>query len=169
MAAACAVFLELCGLSAQTLRVDIAALQRISKFLRVQEQRDWASSTVTKHPQDISAIVSSLGRALIEEYSIKGTRNSPGQPAKLPTKRNKGLTTTLQMLEKATLVDYGLKFADGTSGSWLLNAKGNGAELRELQRSLSEKWSLVTAFCRGHKLPLSTTYLETLARDNDWV
>lgn len=167
--AACSLFLELCGVSAQMLRVDIAVLQRIAKYLRVKEQRDWASSTGTNQPQVKLPSTVSLVRALTEEYATHSIKYPVGDLSKSKSKSHTGLITTLQMLEKATLSDYIPKTIDGTPGSWLSNAAGNGDELRELQRSLSEQWSLVTAFCRGHGLPLSTTYLVVLARDNDWV
>lgn len=169
IAAACSLFLELCGVSAQMLRVDIAALQRIAKYLRAKEQRDWASSTGTNLSQEKSSSIISLVRALTDEYGTNTSTTFGTESPKSECKSNAGLATTLQMLEQATLMEYDSKTANGTSGSWLLNAAGNGDEFRELQRSLSEQWSLVTAFCRGHELPLSTTYLVTLARKNDWV
>lgn len=167
--AACSLFLELCGVSAQLLRVDVAALQRIAKYLRAKEQRDWASSTGTNQSQERSSSIVSLVRALADEYDTNTITTFGTQSSKSKSKSNTGLATALQMLEQAILMDYGSKTSTGTSGSWLLNAAGNGDEFRESQRSLSEQWSLITAFCRGHELPLSTTYLLTLARDNDWV
>ncbi|CAA6664133.1 unnamed protein product [Spirodela intermedia] len=40
---------------------------------------------------------------------------------------------------------------------------------RKQQEADSKHWSLVTEFCRMHRLPLSTKYLALLAKDNDWV
>lgn len=151
------------------LRVDIAALQRISKYLRVKEQREWASSTGTNQSRERSFSIVSLVKALTDECGTNTITTFGTRSSKSKSKFNAGLATTLQMLEQATMMEYGSKTANGTSGSWLLNAAGNGDEFRELQQSSSEQWSLVTAFCRGHELPLSTTFLVTLARDNDWV
>jgi len=151
------------------LRVDIAALQRISKYLRAKEQREWASSTGTNQSREWSSSILSLVKALTDEYATNTITTFGTQSSKSKSKSNAGLATTLQMLEQATLMEYASKTGNETWGSWLLNAAGNGDEFRELQRSTSEQWSLVTAFCRGHELPLSTKYLVTLARDNDWV
>jgi hypothetical protein len=94
---ACVSFLELCGLSAQLLQVDVAALNRITTYFK--EQGHGADS----------------------------------------------LSAGLQRLKSRKY--EGLDYA----------------------RSMSERWSLVTSFCRGHQLPLSTTYLAAIARYNDYV
>lgn len=151
------------------LRVDVAALQRISRYLRAKEQREWASSTGTNQSLERSYSISSFVKALTEEYGTNNITTSSTRSSKSMSKSNAGLAATLQMLEQATLMEYGSKSANRTSGSWQLNAAGSGNEARVFQQFSSEQWSLVTAFCRGHELPLSTTYLVNLARDNDWV
>ncbi|CAK9198622.1 unnamed protein product [Sphagnum troendelagicum] len=168
--ASCVCFLELCGLSAHLLQVDVAALRRIAKYLQDQNSEvlppDVQGSTpMTKVYR--ADVVGSLSQALADEYTSAGIGmlSGKGFASQRPCKV---YTRILQLLEK-TLEYEGPKKVENTAGTWLLNAVGDGTELRAVQRSMSERWSLVTAFCRGHQLPLSTTYLAALARDNDWV
>jgi hypothetical protein len=95
--AACVSFLELCGLSAQLLQVDVAALNRITSYFKEQG------------------------------YGVDS------------------LSAGLQRLKSRKYEGF------------------------DYARSMSEHWSLVTSSCRGHQLPLSTTYLATIARYNDYV
>ncbi|XP_024514946.1 spatacsin [Selaginella moellendorffii] len=69
----------------------------------------------------------------------------------------------LEHLERASMT------GEDANGLWLKTGEGNGQELRTSQMSMSERWSLVTAFCRVHHLALSTVYLTHLAGDDDWV
>jgi spatacsin len=168
--ASCVCFLELCGLSAHLLQVDVAALCRIAKYLQDQNSEGLppdvqGSTPMTKVYR--ADVVGSLSQALADEYTSAGIGmlSGKGFASRRPCKV---YTRILQLLEK-TLEYEGPKKVENTAGTWLLNAVGDGTELRAVQRSMSERWSLVTAFCRGHQLPLSTTYLAALARDNDWV
>lgn len=171
--ASCAFLLELCGLSASTLRIDIAALRRISSFYKSAENNHYRQlsprgSVFRPAPVEVD-ITESLARALADDYlhkcssSImrKGDRNSSvfNQPSR-------ALLLVLQNLEKASL-----SFPSNgvTCGSWLLSGNGDGADLRSQQKATSQHWQLVTAFCQLHNIPLSTKYLAVLARDNDWV
>ncbi|KDP35278.1 hypothetical protein JCGZ_09437 [Jatropha curcas] len=150
LVASCAFLLELCGLSVSMLRVDIAALRRISSFHKLNQN--------------------SLARSLADEY----LRKDSASDAKLKRatgflsseRSSRALMLVLQHLEKASLPGM----MDGrTSGSWLLTGNGDGAELRAYQKAASQRWNLVKVFCQMHQLPLSTKYLAVLARDNDWV
>lgn len=170
--AACASFLELCGLPAQLLQVDVAALSRISSYINNHDHKD---VSIHLKPQEAAAgkhskgdMMKGLVQGLAEEYTTSGTGILSG---KLVTnsRSRKLLMVILQLLENASLSCDGLKELESNAGAWLMNGVGDGAELRAVQRSMSERWSLVTAFCRGHQLPLSTTYLATIARFNDWV
>ncbi|XP_010431915.1 PREDICTED: uncharacterized protein LOC104716225 isoform X1 [Camelina sativa] len=176
LVASCAFLLELCGLSASMLRIDVASLRRISSFYKSNDNVDMAQQKSLKgsmfHAVSSEGdLMGSLARALANEYaypdissvskqkynpnSISGTQ--PGLP----------LMLVLHHLEQASLPAVG---ADRkTSGYWLLTGDGDGSELRSQQTSASLHWSLVTLFCQMHKIPLSTKYLAILARDNDWV
>ncbi|XP_028755143.1 uncharacterized protein LOC114714558 isoform X1 [Neltuma alba] len=171
LVASCAFLLELCGLSASMLDVDIAALKRISSFYKSSEHNDNLRQLSAKgsifhaisHEGDVTK---SLARALADEYMHKGSleiSNKAGGPSKQPSR---ALMLVLHHLEKASIP----RVVDGNScGSWLLSGNGDGFELRSQQKSASQHWSLVTNFCRMHLLPLSTKYLAMLARDNDWI
>ena len=159
--AACVSFLELCGLSAQLLQVDVAALNRITSYLKEQGHGESGKYEGLDYAR-------SLARALAEEYATAGLGVLNGKVS-ANQRPWKALLILLPLLEKATLRHDALKKVQSNAGAWLMNGVGDGNELRSLQRSMSERWSLVTAFCRGHQLPLSTTYLATIARYNDWV
>ncbi|KAK4264830.1 hypothetical protein QN277_025955 [Acacia crassicarpa] len=171
LVASCAFLLELCGLSASMLHVDVAALKRISSFYKSSECNDNLRQLSPKgsvfhamsHEGDVT---NSLARALADEYLHKdslGNSNKAGSPSKQPSR---ALMLVLHHLEKASVP----REVDGNScGSWLLSGNGDGFELRSQQKSASQHWSLVTNFCRMHLLPLSTKYLAMLARDNDWI
>lgn len=168
--ASCALLLELCGLSASILRIDIAALRRISSFYKSNDNNPYKQLS----PKDNAFyskslevnITESLARALADDYRHdyvmeKGDKNygTSNQPTR-------ALMLVLQHLEKASLP----LLSDGmTCGSWLLTGNGDGADLRSQQKVASERWHLVTVFCQMHNIPLSTKYLAILARDNDWV
>lgn len=175
LVASCAFLLELCGLSASMLRVDIAALRRISSFYK--------SSEYTEHYRQLSPkgsvlhavshevdITNSLARALADHYTChdgSSIVNQKGNPYSVSSKRlPRALMLVLQHLEKVSLPSV----ADGkTCGAWLFSGIGDGAELRSRQKAASQHWNLVTIFCQMHQIPLSTKYLGFLARDNDWV
>ncbi|XP_057972244.1 uncharacterized protein LOC131160497 isoform X2 [Malania oleifera] len=176
LVSSCAFLLELCGLSASMLRVDIAALRRISSFYKSTSQHaehyrqlspKSSAFHAVSHEGDITY---SLARALADDYlhndgaSIMkhgGSLNSVS--SKQPSR---ALMLVLQHLEKVSLP----LMADGrTCGSWLLNGIGDGTELRSQQKVVSQHWNLVTVFCQMHQIPLSTKYLAVLAKDNDWV
>ncbi|CAI9109170.1 OLC1v1008939C1 [Oldenlandia corymbosa var. corymbosa] len=175
LVASCALLLELCGLSASILQIDIAALRRISSFYESDEHK---KPTIQLPPKGSALhtksregdIAESLARALADDYLRNSYSNSEKQrdpknsgTAKFPSR---ALIMVLQHLERASLP----AFADGmTCGSWLMTGSGDGAELRSQQKAASQKWNLVTVFCQLHQMPLSTKYLACLARDNDWV
>ncbi|KAJ8769555.1 hypothetical protein K2173_005158 [Erythroxylum novogranatense] len=175
LVASCAFLLELCGLSASMLRVDVAALRRISSFYKLKEKNDKFSQFSPKgstfhlmsHEGDM---VESLAQSLADEYlhadrpndaKLKRSVNS------LTSKQSsRALMLILQNLEKASLP---VMMEGNTCGSWLLTGCDDGTELRAQQKVASQYWSLVTIYCQMHQLPLSTKYLALLARDNDWV
>ncbi|KAI5588074.1 hypothetical protein BDE02_05G071700 [Populus trichocarpa] len=175
LVSSCAFLLELCGLSASMLHVDVSALRRISSFYKSSENNEKYSQISPKGSafQAVSHggnVVESLARSLADEYlhkdrvtnsKLKGTSNSfAGKQS------SRALMLVLQHLEKASLP---LMMDGKTCGSWLLTGIGDGTELREKQKVASQYWNLVTLFCQMHQLPLSTKYLTVLARDNDWV
>lgn len=175
LVASCALLLELCGLSASILQIDVAALRRISSFYK---SGDHGNQTVelsprgsAVHTKSIEAdVTESLARALADDYLRNESSSSAKQrdlqnnvTGKLPTR---ALMMVLQHLEKASLPVFA---AGMTCGSWLATGCGDGTELRSQQKAASEKWNLVTVFCQMHQMPLSTRYLACLARDNDWV
>ncbi|KAL5555832.1 hypothetical protein UlMin_038068 [Ulmus minor] len=173
LVASCAFLLELCGLSASMLRVDIAALRRISSYYKSSVnnengQRSAMDSAFLAVSRE-GDIVESLARALSDEYLHQGSTSTVKQKGTVKStgrKSSRALPLVLQHLEKASLP----LLVDGkTCGSWLLNDNGDGIELRSQQKAASQKWNLVTVFCQLHQLPLSTKYLAVLARDNDWV
>lgn len=174
LVASCAFLLELCGLSAYMLRIDIAALRRISSFYKSNAHFDYIQllpkglAYDSKLPED--DIAYSLGRVLADDYvnhDSAGIMYKNEGIGSITTKRpSRALMLVQQHLEKASLP----LLTDGmTCGSWLLSGNGDGAELRSQQKDASLYWSLVTTFCRVHQIPLSTNYLALLARDNDWV
>ncbi|KAJ7945315.1 Spatacsin [Quillaja saponaria] len=175
LVASCAFLLELCGLSASMLRVDVVTLRRIASFCKSREQNEnlWQFSPkgsifhAISHEGDVTE---SLARALADDYSRKdstGFATEKGTSKSYASKRpSRALTLVLHHLEKASFPQM---VGGSTCGSWLLSGNGDGTELRSQQKAASQYWSLVTVFCRIHQLPLSTKYLAVLARDNDWV
>ncbi|KAL6848044.1 hypothetical protein ACP4OV_022172 [Aristida adscensionis] len=175
LVASCMFLLELCGLCANMLRLDIAALRRIScyyKSAQLNKQCELSSQQspelhVHSHGADVAL---ALARALAEDYvqsdhlhvldqnqtSRAPKREQPSQP----------LIAILQHLEKASLpsLDEGR-----TCGFWLLTGVGDASLYRLQQNEASQHWGLVTEFCQAHHLPPSTKYLSLLANDNDWV
>lgn len=174
LVASCAFLLELCGLSASMLRVDVAALRRITSYYKstgsnenLRQLPQEAMFHPVSHEGDVTGI---LARALADEYlhqdgssiakkkepwsSITGGKSSPA------------LTRIMHYLEKASLP---LMVYGKTCGFWLSTGNGDGIELRSQQKAASQHWNLVNIFCQMHLLPLSTKYLSLLARDNDWV
>uniref|UniRef100_A9U2Z6 Predicted protein n=1 Tax=Physcomitrium patens TaxID=3218 RepID=A9U2Z6_PHYPA len=170
--AACVTFIELCGLSAQLLQVDVAVLSRISFYIRDQEHKDGSlnlgSQEIAANEYARAVLMRSLVEGLAEEYTNAGIGILNGKVV-ANTRPREPLMAILRLLEKSSLNHDGLKKLESNAGAWLMNGVGDGAELRTVQRSMSSRWSLVTAFCRGHQLPLSTTYLATIARYNDWA
>ncbi|XP_022132627.1 protein DDB_G0268328 isoform X2 [Momordica charantia] len=175
LVASCAFLLELCGLSASMLRVDVAALRRIYSFYNSGQSfenfRQLSPKGSAFHPVPLeSDKIGTLAQALADEYlhqesssvtKPKGSSNS-APPKRCP----QVLLFVLQNLEEVSLSQV----VNGNScGSWLLSGKGDGTELRNKQKAASHHWNFVTVFCRMHRLPLSSKYLALLARDNDWV
>ncbi|KGN48416.1 uncharacterized protein LOC101206379 [Cucumis sativus] len=175
LVASCAFLLELGGLSASMLRVDVAALRRISTFYKSGQSfenfRQLSPKGSAFHPVPLeSDKIENLARALADEYlhqESSGVKRSKGSSDSEPPKRCPHvLLFVLQHLEEVSLPQV----VDGNScGSWLSSGKGDGTELRNQQKAASHYWNLVTVFCRMHSLPLSSKYLALLARDNDWV
>lgn len=157
------------------LRVDVAALRRISSFYQFSKngeshkQLSPKSSAFYALPHD-GDITQSLARALADEYLHEDCANKPrqkGSHSSIASARPfRALLLVLQHLEKASLP---MMLDRKTCGSWLLTGNGDGTELRSQQKAASQHWDLVTVFCQMHQLPLSTKYLAVLARDNDWV
>uniref|UniRef100_A0A2N9FSI1 Spatacsin C-terminal domain-containing protein n=1 Tax=Fagus sylvatica TaxID=28930 RepID=A0A2N9FSI1_FAGSY len=175
LVASCTFLLELCGLSASMLRIDISALRRISSFYKSTEINENFRQLSPKgsafHATSLeSDITQSLSRALADDYlhQDSASKTKPkGTPNSVTSKRgSRALMLVLQHLEKASLP---VMVEGNTCGSWLLSGNGNGTELRSQQKAASQHWNLVTVFCQMHRLPLSTKYLAVLARDNDWV
>ena len=180
LVASCAFLLELCGLSASMVRVDIAALRRISAYYKASENNENARQLSPKNSAFHAVsregdVIESLARALPDQYLHKDIASIAKQ--KVTSKKeilsslsgrqsSRALMLVLQHLEKVSLP----VMVDGkTCGSWLLSGNGDGIELRSQQKAASQHWNLVTMFCQMHQLPLSTKYLAVLARDNDWV
>ncbi|CAL4895148.1 unnamed protein product [Urochloa decumbens] len=175
LVASCIFLLELCGLCANMLRLDIAALRRISSYYKSVQQNKHFDLPSPKgpelHVQSHGAdIVPALARALAEDYVqsdhlhvLEQTQTSMA-PKREQTPQP--LISILQHLEKASLpsLDEGK-----TCGFWLLTGVGDASLYRSQQNEASQHWNLVTEFCQAHHLPLSTKYLALLANDNDWV
>ncbi|KAJ8447051.1 hypothetical protein Cgig2_033620 [Carnegiea gigantea] len=172
LVASCAFLLELCGLSASILRVDVAALNRIHSFYKsnlTEQQKQLLSNGATLHSASSDATVAdSLAQALADYYlrSENGLIKREGTQKPVPQQQPSPLMVVLQHLEKASILMSG---GEKTCGSWLLCGEGDGNELRSQQKAASQHWKLVTVFCQMHQLPFSTVYLASLARDNDWV
>ncbi|KAK7399453.1 hypothetical protein VNO78_10635 [Psophocarpus tetragonolobus] len=171
LVAACGFLLELCGLSANKMHIDIAVLKRISSFYKYNENNENLRQLSPKgsvfhaisHQGDVTE---SLARALADEYLRKDSRVIATETGSINKHPSRALILVLHHLEKASIP----RLADGeTYGSWLLSGKGDGNELRSQRKAASQHWSLVTNFCRLHQLLLSTKYLAVLARDNDWI
>lgn len=158
------------------LRVDVAALRRISSFYKSTEYNEnykhlspkGSAFHAVSREGDFTV---SLARALVDDYkhhdkfSVTMQNGAPGKVA--ASKRpSRALQAVLQHLEKASLP---LLVEGRTCGSWLSSGSGDGTEFRHQQKVASQHWNLVTAFCQMHHLPQSTKYLSILANDNDWV
>ncbi|RZC55256.1 hypothetical protein C5167_014133 [Papaver somniferum] len=177
LVASCAFLLELCGLSASMLRIDVAALRRISSFYKSSEYNEHFQHFSPKGSAFHAApregdITVSLAQALADDYmhyDSSGTADQeeiPNIGVTASKRSSRAILAVLQHLEKASVP----LMAEGeTCGSWLLSGSGDGAEFRSQQKAASQHWSLVTAFCQMHQIPLSTKYLSVLAKDNDWV
>lgn len=166
LVAAASSFLELCGFPAAMLRVDVAALSRISSFCK---QKGLADIHVDSSIIQESDPAGSLARLLADEYREAGLAilSLQKKNTSLTGKLSRTLVTVLQILEKASLPLPVEK--DVSAGASLFSGMYDGSELRRQQCVSSERWSLVTTFCNVHQLPISTVYLIMLARDNDWV
>lgn len=176
LVSSCCFFLELCGLSASMLRVDIAALRQISSYYNNSVEHNARYDHVSPKSSAFYAVshgghfTVSLARALADDYihhdhlNITKKRDVPSSDFK--DKPSLALMTVLHHLEKASLP---LATEGSTCGSWLLSGSGDGLEFRSRQKESSQQWSLVTTFCQMHHLPLSTRYISLLAKDNDWV
>ncbi|PIN26879.1 hypothetical protein CDL12_00372 [Handroanthus impetiginosus] len=173
LVASCAFLLELCGLSASILRIDIAALRRISSFYKSADnnycgQLSPRGSVFCPVPVEVD-VTESLARALADDYLHKcsaGIIQKGDNNKNICNQPSRALLLVLQHLEKASLP---LPFNGVTCGSWLSSGIGDGTALRSQQKATSQHCQLVTAFCQMHNIPLSTKYLAVLARDNDWV
>ncbi|KAF0916073.1 hypothetical protein E2562_000693 [Oryza meyeriana var. granulata] len=175
LVASCTFLLELCGLCANVLRLDIAALQRISSYYKSFQQNKQCEMSsprspglhVLSHGADIAP---TLARALAEDYVQSDHLHvlEQKQPSKDPKREHPSqpLKVILHHLEKASLpvLEEGR-----TCGFWLLSGIGDASLYRTQQNEASQHWNLVTEFCQAHYLPLSTKYLALLANDNDWV
>ncbi|XP_043696644.1 uncharacterized protein LOC122647289 isoform X2 [Telopea speciosissima] len=175
LVSSCTFLLELCGLSASMLRVEIAALRRISSFY---ESNDYNEHSKHLSPKGSAfhvvshegGIAGSLAQALADDYlhsDIASTMKQKNAKSRTGYKNPlRALMAVLQHLERASLP----LMVDGkTCGSWLLSGNGNGTEYRSQQKAASQHWDLVTTFCQMHQIPQSTKYLAALAKDNDWV
>jgi spatacsin len=175
LVASCTFLLELCGMCANMLRLDIAALQRISSYYGlVQQNKKYELSSqsspglhVLSHGADIAP---ALARALADDYvqsdhlHVLEQKQNSGVPKK--EQPSQPLIAILEHLERASLplLDEGR-----TCGFWLFSGIGDASVYRSQQNEASQHWNLVTEFCQTHHLPLSTKYLALLANDNDWV
>ncbi|KAI3930736.1 hypothetical protein MKX01_037182, partial [Papaver californicum] len=117
-------------------------------------------------------ITVSLAQALADDYMHCDSSGSADQEeiskigVTASKRSSRAVLAVLQHLEKASTP----LMAEGeTCGSWLLSGSGDGAAFRSQQKAASQHWSLVTAFCQMHQIPLSTKHLSVLAKDNDWV
>ncbi|RLN30060.1 uncharacterized protein C2845_PM05G27470 [Panicum miliaceum] len=175
LVASCIFLLELCGLCANILRLDIAALRRMSSYYKSVQQNKHFDLSSPRTPElhvqsDGADIAPALARALAEDYVqsdhlhvLEQTQTSMAPKREQTPQR---LIAILQHLEKASLpsLDEGK-----TCGFWLLTGVGDASLYRSQQNEASQHWNLVTEFCQAHHLPLSTKYLALLANDNDWV
>lgn len=176
LVASCSFLLELCGVPATLLRVDVAVLWRISSYYS-SIRHNTLYGHVSPRGSAIHAvphegdIMLSIVQALADNYMHNDYHNILEQKhssSKVPNGKqpSRSLMTVLQHLEKASLplIDEGK-----TCGYWLSSGYGDGHEFRSHQKDASLHWKLVTEFCHMHQLPLSTKYLALLAADNDWV
>lgn len=175
LVASCIFLLELCGLCANMLRLDIAALRRISSYYKSVQENKHVDLSPPRGPElhvqsHGAGIAPALARALAEDYVqsdhlhvLEQTQTSMA-PKREQTQYP--LISILQHLEKASLPSL----EEGkTCGFWLLTGVGDASLYRSQQNEASQHWNLVTEFCQAHYLPLSTKYLALLANDNDWV
>ncbi|RVW55231.1 hypothetical protein CK203_067014 [Vitis vinifera] len=142
------LYLGMNPLWASMLRIDIAALRRISSFYK--------SSEYTEHYRQLSPkgsalhavshevdITNSLAQALADDYvghDGSSIVKQKGTPNSVTSKRpSRALMLVLQHLEKVST--------------------------KSCKSALESSYS----FCQMHQIPLSTKYLGLLARDNDWV
>ncbi|KAK8673759.1 hypothetical protein V6N13_112074 [Hibiscus sabdariffa] len=171
LVSSCAFLLELCGLSASMLRLDVASLRRISFFYKSIQNKEISKQLSSKGSAFHAAthddsIMESLARALSGEFMHGDNSKQRGSLNSVSSKQPSRALLLVQHLEKASLP----QLVEGkTCGYWLLTGDGDGTELRSQQKAASQHWSLVTLFCQIHQLPLSTKYIAVLARDNDWV
>lgn len=174
LVASCAFLMELCGVSASMLRVDVAVLQQISYFYKSTGFKGLINSalpTTSDHPRaNDTNIAFNLAQALADDYHRLYAIQRDGKRAsgltEVSQRPSLALITIVRYLEKACLPSSS---AGDSCGTWLLNGKGNGTECRSQQKAASCRWNLVMTFCRMHNLPPSTNYLCVLANDNDWV
>ncbi|XP_031108009.1 uncharacterized protein LOC116012576 isoform X2 [Ipomoea triloba] len=174
LVASCAFLLELCGLPAATIQIDVAALRRIASFHKSGDYADHYRQLNTRsssfHSTIDGDVSESLARALADYYrhhDCLGCGSQKDNQSSITSRhQSQALMLVLQHLEKASLplVTEGV-----TCGSWLMTGNGDGVELRSQQKAVSQHWNLVIAFCHAHHIPLSTKYLAVLAKDNDWV
>ncbi|CAH9071176.1 unnamed protein product [Cuscuta epithymum] len=174
LVASCVFLLELCGIPASTIQIDVAALRRISSFQKsgdyADHNRKFTSRSSSAQSSIDGDISESLARALADYYRhhdcLGFGSEKDNQHSITGRHQPRALMLVLQHLEKASLP---LVTEGPTCGSWLLTGNGDGVELRSQQKSASQHWNLVIAFCHAHNVPVSTKYLAVLARDNDWV
>lgn len=174
LVASCTFLLELCGVSTSMLRIDIAALLRISDYyisIRQNTHHDVSPEGSAIHADSHEGdITYSFARALADNYMHHDSLMALKQKeVHVNDSRGKELLKplliVLQHLEKASLPSLEGK----TCGFWLSDGIGDGFEFRSQQKNASQHWKLVAEFCQIHHLPLSTKYIALLANDNDWV
>ncbi|RAL44025.1 hypothetical protein DM860_014162 [Cuscuta australis] len=173
LVASCAFLLELCGLPARTIKIDVAALRRISSFQKSGDYADHCRQCSTRSPSQATIegdISESLARALADYYRhhdcLEFGSKKDNQPTITSKHQSQATMLVLHHLENASLPQVTER---ATCGSWLLTGNGDGVELRSQQKTASQHWNLVIDFCHAHHVPLSSKYLAVLARDNDWV
>ncbi|GAQ85863.1 hypothetical protein KFL_002580120 [Klebsormidium nitens] len=173
---ACCAFLELCGVPAAELRVDLRALQRAQRQGAAGDTEDSDGAQLAP----LASVLSEAYSASIEDASADVRKVPP------PQGTCQAVLNLLERLEGATLSTLAEderptsprsrwgreKRASkdrGTAGQWLRDGDGEGENRRAAQMETSERWELVTAFCAAHGLPPSAAYLRQLARDDDWL
>eukprot|EP00898_Chlorokybus_atmophyticus_P005836 jgi/Chlat1/6253/Chrsp44S05856 len=165
MITACVVILELCGVSAEALKVDAAALRRIC-IPRNSAPHDEAENEASGGYNTVDSS-GDLVQALCDTYKGEDGTIS-GQPHEATGGHLLVMLMSLrQQLVQATInqIEASIQPADKSQAT----DGGTPSEFVSQSREWSQSWALVRAFCRQHCLPLSDAYLKRLAGQNDWV